>query len=82
MSTENRIQKPIIFFDDVLPLRLSDSAGALKPLAESAGFIGDFKSKSTRAVADSATPNYPTAWLPTARVARAWQAMLTEKPFE
>jgi poly(3-hydroxybutyrate) depolymerase len=72
----------IIFFDDVLPLRLSDSAGALKPLAESAGFIGDFKSKSTRAVADSATPNYPTAWLPTARVARAWQAMLTEKPFE
>jgi len=72
----------IIFFDDVLPLRLSDSAGALKPLAESAGFVGDFKSKSTRAVADSATPNYPTAWLPTARVARAWQAMLTEKPFE
>jgi len=72
----------IIFFDDVLPLRLSDSAGALKPLAESTGFIGDLKSKSTRAVADSATPNYPTAWLPTPRVARAWQAMLTEKPFE
>jgi poly(3-hydroxybutyrate) depolymerase len=72
----------IIFFDDVLPLRLGDSSASLKPLAESAGFLGDFKSKMTRAVADSATPNYPTAWLPTARVARAWQAMLTEKPFE
>lgn len=72
----------IIFFDDVLPLRLGDPAAALKPIAESAGYIGDFKSKTTRAVADSATPNYPTAWLPTARVARAWQAMVTEKPFE
>jgi hypothetical protein len=71
----------IIFFDDVLPLRLGESA-SLKPLAESSGFLGDFKSKMTRAVADSATPNYPTAWLPTARVARAWQAMVTEKPFE
>jgi poly(3-hydroxybutyrate) depolymerase len=72
----------IIFFDDVLPLRLGESSTTLKPIAESSGFIGDFKSKATRAVADSATPNYPTAWLPTARVARAWQALVTEKPFE
>jgi len=72
----------IIFFDDVLPLRLGESSAALKPLAEAAGFLGDFKSKLTRAGADSATPNYPTAWLPTARVAKAWQAMVTEKPFE
>lgn len=71
----------IIFFDDVLPLRLGESE-SLKPLAESGGFLGDVKSKTTRAVADSATPTYPTAWLPTARVARAWQAMVTEKPFE
>jgi hypothetical protein len=28
-----------------------------------------------------AAPNYPTAWLPTARVARAWEALVTEKPF-
>jgi hypothetical protein len=27
-------------------------------------------------------PNYPTAWLPTARVARAWQALVNETPFE
>jgi poly(3-hydroxybutyrate) depolymerase len=72
----------IIFFDDVLPLRLDESSATLKPIAESVGFVGDFRSKATRAVADSATPNYPTAWLPTARVARAWQALLTEKPFE
>jgi poly(3-hydroxybutyrate) depolymerase len=72
----------IIFFDDVLPLRLGESSTALKPLVESTGFLGDFKSKAARAVADSAAPSYPTAWLPTARVARAWQAMLTEKPFQ
>jgi poly(3-hydroxybutyrate) depolymerase len=72
----------IIFFDDVLPLRLGESSTALKPLVESTGFLGDFKSKATRSVADSAAPSYPTAWLPTARVARAWQAMLTEKPFQ
>jgi dienelactone hydrolase len=72
----------IIFFDDVLPLRLDESSATLKPIAESVGFVGDFRSKATRAAADSATPNYPTAWLPTARVARAWQALLTEKPFE
>jgi len=72
----------IIFFDDVLPRRLGESSTALKPLVESTGFLGDFKSKATRAVADSAAPSYPTAWLPTARVARAWQAMLTEKPFQ
>jgi poly(3-hydroxybutyrate) depolymerase len=72
----------IIFFDDVLPLRLGESSAALKPLAESSGFLGDFKTKATRAVADSAAPGYPTAWLPTARVARAWQALVTAKPFE
>jgi poly(3-hydroxybutyrate) depolymerase len=72
----------IIFFEDVLPLRLGESWPALKPLAESAGFLGDLKSKVTRAVADSAAPSSPTVWLPTARVARAWQAMVTEKPFE
>jgi poly(3-hydroxybutyrate) depolymerase len=72
----------IMFFDDVLPLRLDESSGALKPLTESSGFVGDFKSKRTEAVADTTPTPYLTAWLPTARMAKAWQAMLTEKPFE
>jgi len=56
-----------IFFEDVLALRMSDKS--LRALTEKSGFLGDLK------------PNYPTAWLPTERVARAWQAMETEQPF-
>jgi hypothetical protein len=26
--------------------------------------------------------NYPTAWLPTERLAKAWRAILTETPFD
>jgi len=72
----------MLFFEEVLPLRLNEGSTSLKSLAEANGFLGDFKSKLVRPFADSATPNYPTAWLPTARVARAWLALITEKPFE
>jgi dienelactone hydrolase len=71
----------LIFFEEVLSLRLSET-GALKPLSEKTGFLGDPKSKSFRPISDGAAPNYPTAWLPSIRVARAWLAMLTEQPFD
>jgi poly(3-hydroxybutyrate) depolymerase len=71
----------ILFFEDVLPMRLSES-GALTPLAESAGFVGDPHTKEIRGIGDGQQPNYPTAWLPTKRAALAWQAVETEKPFE
>jgi len=29
-----------------------------------------------------APPGYPTVWLPTERVARAWQAIVSETPFD
>jgi hypothetical protein len=51
-------------------------------VSEKSGFIGDLKANTFQAMGDAAAPNYPTAWLPTARVARAWQALATEKPFE
>jgi len=71
----------LTFFEDMLSLRLTES-GALKPLAEKSGFVGDPKSKVIRPMSEGAAPNYPTAWLPTERVARAWLAMLTEQPFD
>ncbi len=71
----------MIFFEDILSLRLTE-AGTLKPLAEKAGFLGDPKSKIFRPMSEGAAPNYPTAWLPSARVARAWLAMQTEQPFD
>jgi poly(3-hydroxybutyrate) depolymerase len=76
----------IVFFDEVLPLRLGapDSRGVatLKPVDPKSGFIGDLKAKTFQAAADVPAPTGPTAWLPTARVARAWQGMMTERPFE
>lgn len=69
-----------IFFEDVLPLRIGNNA--LRPLAEKSGFLGDFRSRAFQAIGDGVAPNYLTAWLPTERVARAWQAMETEQPFE
>ena len=70
-----------IFFEDVLALRLDDQ-GVIKAISEKNGFVGDLKAKTFEAMADRSAPNVPTAWLPTARVARAWQALVTGKPFE
>jgi len=70
----------LAFYEDVLPLRLGAN-GALKPIAATSGFIGDLKTKTFQPVGESA-PSVPTAWLPTERVAKAWQAMATERPFE
>jgi poly(3-hydroxybutyrate) depolymerase len=74
----------LIFFEDVLALRVGEPNGAtpspLRPIADKSGFIGDLSAKSVVAVGDS-TPPRPTAWLPTERVARAWRAVVTETPF-
>ena len=71
----------ILFFDDVLPLRLDPESDALKPLDEKTGFVGDYHTRTIAPIGQSALPAYPTAWLPTDRVARAWQAVITERPF-
>jgi len=75
----------ITFYEDVLGLRLGSnepgSVAGLRVLDEKSGFLGDLKAKTFQAIGESKVPNYPTAWLPTARVAGAWQAMVTEKPF-
>jgi len=76
-----------LFFADMLGLRLGDSSAAssgpvtLRAPAEKSGYWGDIKSKTFQA-AESGAPNHPTAWLPTLRVARAWQALVTGEPFE
>ena len=49
-------------------------------MAENAGFLGDIKAKTFQALGEGKVPNYPTAWLPTARVAERWQWLVTEKP--
>ena len=71
----------MMFYEDVLPLRLGSASASLQPMIEKSGLLGDLKAHTARPLDESGTPNYPTAWLPTARVARAWEAMATEKPF-
>ena len=66
------------FFEDVLAARL-DGSGGLKPMSESTGLMGDMKTKEFGPIPEKGGPNYPTSWLPTERVARAWRAMLTEQ---
>lgn len=71
------------FFEDVLRLRLdSTSSNGLKPITDREGFVGDLAAKTFRPIAEAGAAAGPTVWLPTERVARAWQAMLTEQPFE
>jgi poly(3-hydroxybutyrate) depolymerase len=65
----------LVFFEDVLQLRLT-SAG-LARLEEKSGFLGDLSAHTFVPLGDGRVPNYPTAWLPTERVAREWQAMVT-----
>jgi dienelactone hydrolase len=76
-----------IFFDAVLPLRLGSPASAtslaaLVPLEERSGIHGDVTQRSFRPASDRTTPTQITAWFPTERVARAWQALLRGESFE
>lgn len=77
----------LLFYEDLLNSRLPASTDAsapvaLRPLAESDGFVGDPKTHATWKAGTHDLPNYPTAWLPTERVARGWAAIETEQPFD
>jgi dienelactone hydrolase len=68
----------MVFFDDVLTLR----GPAMRPLTENSGWLGDLKAHTIAPLGDAKVPGYPTAWLPSERVAKAWRAMVTEAPPE
>ncbi len=71
-----------MFFEDMLAARLPAApGGTLRPLDEKSGLIGDLKSLTVGPIAEK-PPAAPTAWLPNARIAKAWQAVVTGKPFE
>jgi hypothetical protein len=68
-----------MFFEDVLSARVTP---ALRQMSEKDGFVADLKVKTFQPAGASAPTDHSTAWLPTERVARAWQAMETGKDFE
>jgi len=68
-----------VFFDEMLSARLPAGGigGGLRELDEKSGFYGDGKARTVQPVGDSKPPTqYPVSWLPTARTARAWEAVL------
>jgi len=72
----------VVLFDEMLSVRLS-SAGELLPLDESRGFYGDPKLHTIEPAGEAKPPSkYPVSWLPSARVARAWEAVLAGKSVE
>jgi dienelactone hydrolase len=72
----------LLLFEDALAARLDGPGKPLKPIEEKSGFLGDFKAKTFQPIGPGAAPAGPTAWLLSERVAKAWQAMVTEQPFE
>src|SRR5262245_43567425 len=69
-----------MFFEDILAMRLSGDSPSAVP--DKTGFIGDLTAVTFQPVAAAAAPTVPTAWLPTERIGKAWQAVVTGKPFE
>lgn len=77
----------MIFFEELLPLRLPAASSeheqnVLRPVSEASGFLGHLKDRTIQKQDDDKPPTYPSAWLPSERVARAWKALVTEKPFD
>ena len=70
----------LVFYEDVLALRLGKDG--LQPMVKATGYVGDPKTMTIAPVSAGRLPAYPVAWLPTERVARAWLAMETGKPFD
>ncbi len=69
-----------MFFEDILAMRLSGDTPIAVP--DKTGFIGDLQAFTFQPVATAAAPTVPTSWLPTERIARAWAAVMSAKPFE
>ena len=61
-------------------IALATSVALFAPAAraQSAGFLDDLKAMTYAPLAGGKALNYPTAWLPTERVAKAWVALVTE----
>jgi poly(3-hydroxybutyrate) depolymerase len=71
-----------VLFEEMVDARVS-ADGHLRPLDETRGWFGDARAQTVQAAADGKAPaNYPVSWLPSARLARAWQAVIAGKTVE
>jgi poly(3-hydroxybutyrate) depolymerase len=70
-----------ILFAEVLPLRVTGRS-TLEPIDPQSGFIADLTSRTFQRASDAPAQTERTAWLPTLAVAKAWQAVVNNTPFE
>lgn len=71
----------LLFFEEVLPLRLGTPESPLKSLDESSGHLGDLATHAVTAASSILSSEVLRAWLPTERAAQAWRAVVTNTPF-
>lgn len=65
-----------VLFDEMLTARVAPD-GRLHAIDEKSGLYGDAKAGAVQAAGGSTPPSkYPVSWLPSARIARAWQQVL------
>jgi poly(3-hydroxybutyrate) depolymerase len=69
-----------ILYADALKLRVNGTS--LKPLDPKSGYVADLKARTFQPAADAPAQTERTAWLPTLKVAKAWQAVVTGQAFE
>jgi poly(3-hydroxybutyrate) depolymerase len=76
-----------IFFDEIIPLRLTQMTtdnpvkSDLRLLLPDSGLIGDFKSKTLIQYKDAGKLNYPASWLVTPKFGDAWLSFVKKIPF-
>ena len=70
----------IAFFNEIIPLRLSDN-GNLNNLSVAKGLFGDHKNKCIVPFSDLEKIKYPVSWFPTKTIADIWVNFITSKPF-
>jgi len=71
-----------LFFEELLPLRITGPDEPLRSLADRSGFIGDLETRTYEAAESPGTPGAPNVWLPTERIAAAWRAVVTGQRIE
>ena len=72
-----------MFFDAVLPQRITSGSATLNPMDPNKGWLGDVDKKTIAAAVPGAKPSdTPTVWLPNEKLAKAWVAVETAQPFE
>lgn len=73
----------VMLYEGMIEARMPEAgSNTLRAVSEKAGFYGDMKTQTVQAVGDAKAPTYPGSWLPTERLARAWQTVVSGRPFD